>query len=78
MPTFVNLADASIKMVRSLEVYLRVLILQIESLPMNEVGNQSLQNVLSVSTAANNRYLFHFSTLNSLTQWTSSHSACHV
>jgi CCR4-NOT transcriptional complex subunit CAF120 len=37
---------------------------------MNEAGGQALNNVLSVSTAANNRYLFHFSTLNSLTQWT--------
>jgi CCR4-NOT transcriptional complex subunit CAF120 len=37
---------------------------------MSEKGGQSLQNVLSVSTAANNRYLLHFNTLNSLTQWT--------
>jgi CCR4-NOT transcriptional complex subunit CAF120 len=37
---------------------------------MSEHGNQELHNVLSVSTAANNRYLFHFSSLNSLTQWT--------
>lgn len=29
-----------------------------------------LQNVLSISTAANNRYLLHFSSINSLTQWT--------
>jgi CCR4-NOT transcriptional complex subunit CAF120 len=44
--------------------------LQIESLPMHETRGQALQNVLSISTAANNRYLLHFSTLNSLTQWT--------
>ncbi|KAF1989592.1 hypothetical protein K402DRAFT_401707 [Aulographum hederae CBS 113979] len=56
VPTFINLADASIKM--------------IESLPMNGQAGQSLQNVLSISTAANNRYLFHFNSLNSLTQWT--------
>jgi CCR4-NOT transcriptional complex subunit CAF120 len=37
---------------------------------MNGPGGQTLQNVLSVSTAANNRYLFHFNSLNSLTQWT--------
>jgi CCR4-NOT transcriptional complex subunit CAF120 len=43
---------------------------QIESLPMSEKGSQSLANVLSISTAANNRYLLHFNTLNSLTQWT--------
>ncbi|KAF2772104.1 hypothetical protein EJ03DRAFT_348918 [Teratosphaeria nubilosa] len=56
VPTFINLSDASIKM--------------IESLPMNGAHGGSLQNVLSVSTAANNRYLLHFNSLNSLTQWT--------
>ncbi|KAH7025382.1 hypothetical protein B0J12DRAFT_384705 [Macrophomina phaseolina] len=56
VPSFINLADASIKM--------------IESLPMNGQSGQTLHNVLSVSTAANNRYLFHFNSLNSLTQWT--------
>ena len=37
---------------------------------MNGRGGEVLNNVLSVSTAANNRYLFHFNSLNSLTQWT--------
>jgi CCR4-NOT transcriptional complex subunit CAF120 len=37
---------------------------------MNEGGGQVLNNVLSISTAANNRYLLHFNSLNSLTQWT--------
>lgn len=37
---------------------------------MNSLGGQSLQNVLSISTAANNRYLLHFNSLHSLTQWT--------
>jgi len=37
---------------------------------MNGVAEQSLQNVLSISTAANNRYLLHFNSLHSLTQWT--------
>lgn len=37
---------------------------------MNGQSGQTLHNVLSVSTAANNRYLFHFNSLNSLTQWT--------
>lgn len=37
---------------------------------MNGAQGGSLQNVLSISTAANNRYLLHFNTLNSLTQWT--------
>ena len=36
---------------------------------MNE-GGHILNNVLSISTAANNRYLLHFNSLNSLTQWT--------
>ncbi|KAI6874913.1 hypothetical protein KC338_g1029 [Hortaea werneckii] len=56
VPTFINLSDASLKM--------------IESLPMNGAAGGSLQNVLSISTAANNRYLLHFNSLNSLTQWT--------
>nr|POF07881.1 protein skg3 [Quercus suber] len=56
VPTFINLSDASIKM--------------IESLPMNGAESGTLQNVLSISTAANNRYLLHFNSLNSLTQWT--------
>ncbi|KAK3117394.1 hypothetical protein LTR53_001308 [Teratosphaeriaceae sp. CCFEE 6253] len=56
VPTFVNLSDASIKM--------------IESLPMNGAQGGNLQNVLSISTAANNRYLLHFNSLGSLTQWT--------
>lgn len=37
---------------------------------MNGAEGGTLQNVLSVSTAANNRYLLHFNSLNSLTQWT--------
>ena len=44
--------------------------MQIESLPMNGAQGGTLQNVLSISTAANNRYLLHFNSLNSLTQWT--------
>lgn len=37
---------------------------------MNGTQGSSLQNVLSISTAANNRYLLHFNSLGSLTQWT--------
>lgn len=37
---------------------------------MNGPGGQKLDNVLSISTAAKNRYLLHFNSLNSLTQWT--------
>ncbi|KAK2809415.1 hypothetical protein FQN50_003874 [Emmonsiellopsis sp. PD_5] len=55
-PTFINLADASIKM--------------IETLPTRNQGSRPLHNVLSVSTAGKNRYLLHFSSLHSLTQWT--------
>ncbi|RMZ74955.1 hypothetical protein DV737_g5572, partial [Chaetothyriales sp. CBS 132003] len=57
-PTFINLADASIKM--------------IETLPTRTQDVQPLQNVLSLSTAGKNRYLFHFNSLHSLTQWTAS------
>lgn len=31
---------------------------------------KTLDNILSVSTAASNKYLFHFNSFNSLTQWT--------
>ncbi|EXJ54107.1 hypothetical protein A1O7_09444 [Cladophialophora yegresii CBS 114405] len=55
-PTFINLADASIKM--------------IETLPTRNPDVQPLQNVLSISTAGKNRYLLHFNSLHSLTQWT--------
>ncbi|KAL9129280.1 MAG: hypothetical protein Q9217_002227 [Psora testacea] len=55
-PTFINLADASIKM--------------IETLPTRSADAQPLQNVLSISTAGKNRYLLHFNSLHSLTQWT--------
>ncbi|KAJ9288635.1 hypothetical protein DTO027B5_8523 [Paecilomyces variotii] len=55
-PTFINLADASIKM--------------IDQLPTRNPGIQPLQNVLSVSTAGKNRYLLHFNSFHSMTQWT--------
>ncbi|EEA21560.1 hypothetical protein TMatcc_009021 [Talaromyces marneffei ATCC 18224] len=57
-PTFINLTDASIKM--------------LETLPTYDKNAKPLQNILSVSTAGRNRYLFHFNSLNSLTQWTAS------
>ena len=43
---------------------------QIETLPTRSQEVQPLQNVLSISTAGKNRYLFHFNSLHSLTQWT--------
>ncbi|KAL8708325.1 MAG: hypothetical protein Q9220_006800 [cf. Caloplaca sp. 1 TL-2023] len=55
-PKFINLADASIKM--------------IETLPTRSQDTEPLQNVLSISTAGKNRYLFHFNSMHSLTQWT--------
>ncbi|OJD18924.1 hypothetical protein AJ78_01110 [Emergomyces pasteurianus Ep9510] len=55
-PTFINLADASIKM--------------IDTLPTRNERSKPLQNILSISTAGKNRYLLHFSSLHSLTQWT--------
>ncbi|KAL5338997.1 hypothetical protein BJX70DRAFT_181476 [Aspergillus crustosus] len=56
-PTFINLADASVK--------------SIETLPtQNHAGAQSLQNVLSVSSAGQNRYLLHFESYEYLVQWT--------
>ena len=43
---------------------------QIETLPTRNPDVQPLQNVLSLSTAGKNRYLLHFNSLHSLTQWT--------
>ncbi|KAG9240016.1 hypothetical protein BJ878DRAFT_528740 [Calycina marina] len=56
LPKFINLTDSSIKM--------------IESLPTRSDSEPPLQNVLSVSTAGKNRYLFHFNSHHSLIQWT--------
>ncbi|KAF3484195.1 PH domain protein [Arthroderma uncinatum] len=55
-PSFINLADATIKMM--------------ETLPTRDETNQPLQHVVSISTAGKNRYLLHFDSLHSLTQWT--------
>ncbi|GAB1311268.1 CCR4-NOT transcriptional complex subunit [Madurella fahalii] len=57
LPKFINLTDASIKM--------------IESLPTRANDEQPLQNILSISTAGRNRYLLHFNSHHSLIQWTS-------
>ncbi|KAI1180649.1 hypothetical protein F4777DRAFT_597429 [Nemania sp. FL0916] len=57
LPKFLNLTDASIKM--------------IESLPTRSDDEQPLQNILSISTAGRNRYLLHFNSRASLIQWTS-------
>ncbi|KAK6526430.1 hypothetical protein TWF694_005020 [Orbilia ellipsospora] len=54
-PTFLNLTDASMKM--------------INSLPQRTSG-APLTNVLSISTAGRNRYLLHFGTPLELAQWT--------
>ncbi|TAQ90520.1 Histidine kinase [Chlorociboria aeruginascens] len=56
LPKFINLTDASIKM--------------IESLPTRSDNEAPLQNVLSISTAGKNRYLLHFNSHHSLIQWT--------
>ncbi|KAL5614671.1 uncharacterized protein BROUX77_000508 [Berkeleyomyces rouxiae] len=54
LPKFINITDASIKM--------------IDSLPTRG-DEQPLQNILSVSTAGRNRYLLHFNSHDSLVQW---------
>ncbi|KAF2498765.1 hypothetical protein BU16DRAFT_456083 [Lophium mytilinum] len=54
LPTFINLTDAAITME-----------------PAMKLGDgKMLDNILAVSTAASNKYLFHFNSFNSLTQWT--------
>ncbi|KAK4144692.1 uncharacterized protein C8A04DRAFT_11319 [Dichotomopilus funicola] len=57
LPKFINLTDASVKM--------------LESLPTKTNDDQPLQNILSISTAGRNRYLLHFNSHHSLIQWTS-------
>ncbi|KAL2823184.1 hypothetical protein BDW59DRAFT_149051 [Aspergillus cavernicola] len=57
-PTFINLADASVKPIETLST-------------QNQAGPQSLQNVLSISSAGQNRYLLHFESYDSLVQWAS-------
>ncbi|EQL03683.1 PH domain protein [Ophiocordyceps sinensis CO18] len=56
LPKFINLTDASIKM--------------IDSLPTRSTNEQPLQNILSISTAGRNRYLLHFNSHASLILWT--------
>ncbi|KAH3948148.1 hypothetical protein HBI56_124600 [Parastagonospora nodorum] len=54
IPTFINLTDAAIHMIPS----------------MTLKDGKKLDNILSVSTAASNKYLFHFDSYHALTQWT--------
>ncbi|KAF1833306.1 hypothetical protein BDW02DRAFT_385468 [Decorospora gaudefroyi] len=54
LPTFINLTDAAIHMIPS----------------MTLKDGKKLENILSVSTAASNKYLFHFDSYHALTQWT--------
>src|SRR5262245_16151587 len=42
--------------------------LQMPSMVLSD--GKKLDNILSISTAASNKYLFHFNSFNSLTQWT--------
>lgn len=73
LPKFINLTDASIKMVRDHQTGRIVRNAnrdQIEALPTRNNNDQPLQNVLSISTAGKNRYLLHFNSHHSLIQWT--------
>ncbi|KAF8419665.1 hypothetical protein EV426DRAFT_538314, partial [Tirmania nivea] len=56
VPTFLNLTDASIRM--------------IDTLPTKSADTPTLRNVLAISTAGKNRYLLFFNSHHSLTQWT--------
>ncbi|KAK7943473.1 Protein SKG3 [Apiospora aurea] len=58
LPKFINLTDATIKM--------------IDSLPTRSPEEKPLQNILSINTAGRNRYLLHFNSRHSLVQWTAS------
>jgi CCR4-NOT transcriptional complex subunit CAF120 len=72
LPTFINLTDAAIHMVRSQSITCTKKkftdIPQMPSMVLND--GKKLDNILSISTAASNKYLFHFNSFNSLTQWT--------
>jgi len=54
LPTFINLTDAAIHMIPS----------------MTLKDGKKLDNILSVSTAASNKFLFHFDSYHALSQWT--------
>ncbi|KAJ5893333.1 hypothetical protein N7495_005024 [Penicillium taxi] len=54
--TFINLTDASLKM--------------LETLPIRNGTAEPLKNVLSLSSAGKNRYLLHFSSYSAMVQWT--------
>ncbi|KAL4898244.1 hypothetical protein BDV59DRAFT_1948 [Aspergillus ambiguus] len=54
-PTYINLADASVQM--------------IETLPIRNQDVPPLKNVLSIRSAGLNKYLLHFNSFHSLTQW---------
>ncbi|VUC20339.1 unnamed protein product [Clonostachys rosea] len=56
LPKFLNLTDASLKM--------------IDSLPTRSADEKPLENILSISTAGRNRYLLHFNNHDVLIQWT--------
>src|SRR5690606_7314093 len=43
---------------------------QIKDLPTKDGRGIPLKNVLSITTAGSNRYLFHFESFHSLAQWT--------
>jgi CCR4-NOT transcriptional complex subunit CAF120 len=70
IPTFINLTDAAIHMVRFLMSACghRAHICQIPSMTLKD--GKKLDHILSVSTAASNKYLLHFDSYHALTQWT--------
>ncbi|GAO17792.1 hypothetical protein UVI_02049410 [Ustilaginoidea virens] len=77
LPKFINLTDASIKMVCPHARFQVGMIdsglglpVGIESLPTRSNDEQPLQHILSLSTAGRNRYLLHFNSHHSLIQWT--------
>lgn len=51
-------------------------VIQIDTLPTRSADVPPLTNVLSISTAGRNRYLFHFNSHHSLTQWTAGIRLC--
>ncbi|KAL5113693.1 hypothetical protein ACEQ8H_008422 [Pleosporales sp. CAS-2024a] len=72
LPTFINLTDAAIHMASRpapMPTCTRSANLpQIPSMTLKD--GKKLDHILSVSTAASNKYLFHFDSYHALTQWT--------
>ena len=72
IPTFINLTDAAIHMVTSSMTTWSCMLTPTQIPSMTLKDGKKLDHILSVSTAASNKYLLHFDSYHALTQWTAS------